>query len=423
MSRSRWWWLAIAGALVACEREVIVEMANDGFTVAPPIGGAGGVAGVVASSGSQGGVGASGASNAGAGGVALPTGGMDASGSGGREPRGGEGASGAPSPSGLLGAIDQAQPGALALLESFELLSERLTSIERPAVASDGVSLVQYDRSGNASILHVSWDGQAQTWHGSSGAYFAYTAAVLDRHFSLLHAESYPIFAGGGGAELSGDASAFKEFLAASAVGVAWFDYPTPVVSTPGLQSFGELALQRDDGTRAVLSDRSRYRARLALSATHAAFVEYESSAPGSIGQVIALPLSGAPGFAVAPSAVHQDRPALDGDWLVLEEYRSASDAVIRAYNLTTGELRDVSPTADFRTNADVLGTRVVWEDYRDGSADIYLFDLATGEEHPLVTGAGHSAAPRLTGDGVVWIEAQGNKAALARARFRASSL
>jgi beta propeller repeat protein len=419
MSRPRWLWLAVAGALVACEREVTVKMAYDDFRAAPPISGAGGLAGVAGSSDGQGGMGASGASNAGRGGVALPTGGMDASGSGGREPHGGEDSGAAPAPSGLLGAIDQAQPGALALLEGFELLSEQLTSIERPAVGSDGVSLVQYDRSGNASILHVSWEGHAQTWYGSSGAYNAYAAAVLDRHYSLLHAEGYPIFAGGGGAELSGDASAYKEFLAASAAGIAWIDYPTPVVSTPGLQSFGELVLQRDDGTRAVLSDRSRYRARVALSATHAAFVEYESTATGSIGQVIALPLSGAPAFAVAPSAVHQDRPVLDGDWLVLEEYRSGSDAVIRAYDLTTGELRDLSPVTGFRTNADVLGTRVVWEDYREGSADIYLFDLATGEEQPLVTGAGHSAAPRLTGDGVVWIEAHGNKAGLAHARFR----
>ena len=44
---------------------------------------------------------------------------------------------------------------------------------------------------------------------------------------------------------------------------------------------------------------------------------------------------------AAAKSSYHQDRPAIDGDWVVWEEYLSSSDSVIRARNLSTGEVLD----------------------------------------------------------------------------------
>jgi beta propeller repeat protein len=170
---------------------------------------------------------------------------------------------------------------------------------------------------------------------------------------------------------------------------------------------------------RSVLTDPLLYRARVDLSRTHVAFVEYASTAPGSVGQIVVLPLAGGAAIPAAPSAHHQDRPAIDGDWVVWEEYLSSADSVIRARNLTTGEVRDLSATTGFRTNPDILGTRVIWEDQRSGNGDIYLSDLADADgDHVVVSGAGHSAATRLTDDGLVWIETAGDNMGLMRARW-----
>lgn len=420
--------LACAFALLlgsGCEREVVVQDAAPiGMSPSSPFGasGLGGIAGI-AWLGGVGGVGVAG--SAGAAGFGLPEGGAagmvdntagtSAGQAGSDEPT--------PSPSGLLANVLQAQPGASTVLGDFIVLNDELRSIERPAIGTDGVSLVQYRSSGSASTLHVMWTRADEPWHASSGAFRAYNAAYLDHHLSLLHADAYGIYANGGDDELSGTPATYKEFIAASSQGFAWVDYPDPVNrGAPGVEpSYGEIVLQAWDGSRRVLSDKRRYRASVALSGTHIAFIEYASTEPGAFGQVVVQDLAGGAPFVAIPSTLHQDRPALDGDWLVFEEYPGGSDAVIRAYDIATGEARTLSSSVGFRTNADVLGTRVVWEDQQSGRGDIHFVDLAgDAAEQPIVSGAGHSATPRLTADGLVWLESQGNTTALVRARWKA---
>ena len=69
--------------------------------------------------------------------------------------------------------------------------------------------------------------------------------------------------------------------------------------------------------------------------------------------------------------------------------------------------------------DADVLGTRVVWEDQRSGNGDVHMIDLAGGSVQVIISGRGHSATPRLISDGLLWIEAQNNRFGLVRARWR----
>jgi beta propeller repeat protein len=276
-----------------------------------------------------------------------------------------------------------------------------------------------------AITLHVEWDGATDRWYETVRAHHIYTAASAARHVSLLYAmAAYGIYADGDGAELSGTADSYKEFLTAHEPGFAWVDYPfsaLPGAQNPvfGAGGYGAIVLQSWSGVRSVLTDPLLYRARVDLSRTHVAFVEYASTAPGSVGQIVVLPLAGGAAIPAAPSAHHQDRPAIDGDWVVWEEYLSSADSVIRARNLTTGEIRDLSATTGFRTNPDILGTRVIWEDQRSGNGDIYLSDLADADgDHVVVSGAGHSAATRLTDDGLVWIETAGDNMGLMRARW-----
>jgi beta propeller repeat protein len=420
MSRqARLWALsALVLSVCSCERQVTVY--NESAVIAPPpampgAAGVGGVAGFVAQP-------SAGASGSVAGGGTSAAGGGTETGAG----NGGAPAAGsdqAPAPTGLLANVDQAGEQGSAELADIEVLSDELNAIERPAVGTNGVTLLDYQGASRALTLSVRWDHSAERWYRSSGAFAVYNAAYLDQHYSLLHAESYGIYANGGTADLSGDASTYKEFVAASAAGIAWVDYammtPAAAPAGPLAQMFGEVVLLRPDGSRSSLTDRSRYRANVALSQRHVAFTEYASTEPGSVGQLMVQDLAGGAPLPVAASANHQDKPAIDGDWLVFEEYVSDKNSVIRAFNVTTAELRDLSSASGFRANADVLGTRVVWEDYREGQADIYGVDLAIGTEQALVTGTGHSAMPRLTSDGLVWIESVEAKAGLLRARWR----
>lgn len=327
-------------------------------------------------------------------------------------------------PSGnLMDGIDQvATPGG-SMIEAVEVLAEFLSSIEVPAVGSDGVSLLQYRAPEQAFVLHVDWSRNTRAWYESGGPYFAYTAANADRHFALLHDMGvYGLHEGGDSTELSGTPSAFKEALSVNGQGIAWVHYqmqPGSQAPVFGTTSFGAIVFQPWGGAHGAITDALRYRARIDISETHVAFVEYADTAAGTSGQVVVQPIAGGAAIAAAPSAHHQDRPAIDGDWVVWEEYLNDVDAVIRARNLSTGEVRDLSSTTGFRTNPDIRGTRVAWEDQRSGRGDIYFIDLASEQpERVAVSGLGHSAATRLTADGLVWIETVGSNIGLMRARF-----
>ncbi|HXI60200.1 MAG TPA: hypothetical protein VNO55_29250 [Polyangia bacterium] len=319
----------------------------------------------------------------------------------------------------LIDEINQNNPAAAAMISQPEMLAT-LTDIQLPSVGSDGVSILQYAAGGSSAVvLHADWADHSGLWYGTSAARYAYTAASGTHHLNLLYlATTYDIYDDGNLTELSGTPMTYKEFLTANANGYAWVDYENKS-RAPGATNLGKIVFQTWAGARTALTDALRYRSRPDLSADHVAFVEYASTAPGTIGQIVAQPVSGAAAVTAAPSAHHQDRPAIDGPWVVWEEYLSTTDAVIRARNLSTSEVRSLSASTGFRTNADIQGTRVIWEDQRSGNGDIYLTDLATSTgEVAVITGSGHSSGARLTPDGLVWTESAGGKVALLRARW-----
>jgi beta propeller repeat protein len=379
----------------------------------PPAGGGGaGGAGGTAPGGGGGGSGPGGA-----GGV---TGGGGGSGGGGTATGGNGGSAG-----GAGGAGGDGPPAGSGIITGVKILHGALTAVSPIAVGSQGVSIINYPSTTQATELFVDWNGAASQWYQTAGAYYLYNAASGSHQIALLYARMmYGIYANGGGAELSGTPASYKEFLAASELGFAWVDYPTAATHPGGRPGTGtgtippgKVVFQPwSGGARADLSNDVGYRARLDLSKTHVAFVEYASAT--SVGQIVVQALAGGAPVVAAPSPHHQDRPAIDGDWVIWEEYPGGTDSVIRARNLVTGQVRDLSPTTGFRTNPDILGTRVVWEDQRSGNGDIYFLDLAGGGERIAVSGKGHSTAPRLTSDGLVWIEINGSTMGLAQARW-----
>jgi beta propeller repeat protein len=332
------------------------------------------------------------------------------------------GAAGEAAGSSVMEGIDQIGESSGAAVDQIQILAVFLSAIELPAVGSAGVSLTQYFGANQAATMYVDWNGLVEFWHVTSRAYYIATAASGDRHLGLVYTQGgYGIHEAAEPREVSGTPATYKEALVANAQGFAWVDYPARAAGQPrmgGGETLGEIVFQSWSDDRRALSDALRYRARLDLSDAHVVFVEYADTT-GAVGQIVVQPLDGGEPIAAAPSARHQDRPAIDGDWVVWEEYLGGSDAVIRARNLVSGEVRDLSATTGFRTNPDIRGARVVWEDQRTGNGDIYFTDLDNDVgERVAVSGANHSGATRLSADGIVWIESAEGSIALLRASW-----
>ena len=342
-----------------------------------------------------------------------PGGGSGVVSSGGTPGSGGDSGSGGIPGSG--GSSNTAGP----LISNVQMLAA-VSDIEPLAVGSNGVSLLQYSTAGDAIVLYIDWSGNVASWYRNSKASYAYAAASGAHQVDLLYTNAgYEIYEDGNPQDLAGSNGTYKESLTASAQGFAWVNFAA-TGSPPVTSKLGSIILQSWSGSRSSLTDALRYRSRPQMSDKLIAYVEYASITPGTIGQIRVQGLEpGAVAITASPSANHQDRPATDGDWVVWEEYLTSTDSVIRGRNVTTGEIRDLSSSVGFRTSADIKGNLVVWQDERSGGGEIYLNDLGTASgERVVVSGKGYAASPRLTADGLVWIESYSGSTAIVKAAW-----
>lgn len=90
------------------------------------------------------------------------------------------------------------------------------------------------------------------------------------------------------------------------------------------------------------------------------------------------------------PELVGADNPDVSSGWIVYQNGRNGN-ADIFAYNIQTGEELQVTDDPADQHNPRIAGDLVVWEDWRndDGSlsnGDIYAYDMSTGQEFPVST-------------------------------------
>ncbi|PIQ83554.1 MAG: hypothetical protein COV75_06855, partial [Candidatus Omnitrophica bacterium CG11_big_fil_rev_8_21_14_0_20_63_9] len=74
-----------------------------------------------------------------------------------------------------------------------------------------------------------------------------------------------------------------------------------------------------------------------------------------------------------------------------------ASAATLRVRPLTTHPSEQQAPA--------IYQQRIVWQDQRNGSWDIFLYDLSAQQEQPLTTAAGDQIAPAIWEHRVVWAD------------------
>ncbi len=79
----------------------------------------------------------------------------------------------------------------------------------------------------------------------------------------------------------------------------------------------------------------------------------------------------------MAPTAIYGDR-------IVWEDLRNGTGD-IRMYDLSTGEEKLITEDSFWQEAPDIYEDRIVWTDYRNGNKDIYVFDLSSGESGPII--------------------------------------
>jgi beta propeller repeat protein len=104
-------------------------------------------------------------------------------------------------------------------------------------------------------------------------------------------------------------------------------------------------------------------------------------------------------------SSGYQGQPDIDQGWVVWFE-RAQGQERLGIYQLATQQ-SNVYPIHCRRDCAPRLaGDEVVWSDWRSGDADIYRYNLATGQETPVFTAPGDQLLPVISDQLIAWQDA-----------------
>jgi beta propeller repeat protein len=120
--------------------------------------------------------------------------------------------------------------------------------------------------------------------------------------------------------------------------------------------------------------------------------------------------------------------PRTDGTRVVWTDLRKGDGSVhtsttwghadVYMYDFDTGELTAITDQDWLQLYPDISGDRVVWQDSRDclfpnhpgdtSNLQIWMYDLATGEEHRITSTPGYWTKPRIDGDRVFFTDTYG---------------
>lgn len=109
----------------------------------------------------------------------------------------------------------------------------------------------------------------------------------------------------------------------------------------------------------------------------------------------------------ITSSSWNQQYPSISGNKIVWQEYRSGSSNIYM-YDLATNTETEISHGQGSGSYApDIDGNRIVWVDYRNGgnNAAIYMYDLLTHTETMIASGSGVYYDPQISGNKVVWFD------------------
>jgi beta propeller repeat protein len=104
----------------------------------------------------------------------------------------------------------------------------------------------------------------------------------------------------------------------------------------------------------------------------------------------------------ITTNSASQEYPAVSDKRIVWEDYRNGN-ADIYLYDLTTNTVRQITTNSKDQKHPAISDKRIVWEDYRNGNADIYLYDLTTNTVRQITTNSADQINPDISGNFIVW--------------------
>ncbi|MDO8240358.1 MAG: GLUG motif-containing protein [Candidatus Moranbacteria bacterium] len=97
-----------------------------------------------------------------------------------------------------------------------------------------------------------------------------------------------------------------------------------------------------------------------------------------------------------------QYNPAISGDKIIWQDYRNGNYDIY-LYNLTTQTETRITTDSSHQYEPAISGDKIIWQDYRNGNADIYLYNLTTQTETQITTNGSTQSSPAISGDKIIW--------------------
>ncbi|WP_181391806.1 PKD domain-containing protein [Methanospirillum lacunae] len=146
--------------------------------------------------------------------------------------------------------------------------------------------------------------------------------------------------------------------------------------------------------------------------------IAYEQDAsPGtSIKNIFVYDTQSQTSFQVSPSTSNQNQPAISGRYVVWQDWSSGNADIALAdlnsrkvdlnsgkYDVNSNKVNLICNDLGDQSKPDISGNYVVWEDWRNGNADVYMYDISAEKEYQLTSDSSDQKNPKISGNIVVW--------------------
>ncbi|HKJ67261.1 MAG TPA: hypothetical protein VKA68_04840, partial [bacterium] len=106
----------------------------------------------------------------------------------------------------------------------------------------------------------------------------------------------------------------------------------------------------------------------------------------------------------ITPSTASQNLPGISGEKIVWQDDRDASQEIYM-YDLSTDTETRITTNSAEQYRPAVSGDIIVWSDWQNDNADIFQYDISTSTISSITTAFGLQEVPDIDGNRVVWRE------------------